>query len=356
VRVRSTLGKFVRVCGVLPQVGDWFLLYFSKSKLADGLPSLRSPLQAAGFTNHFPSWVFYGEKLLDDRGEEPPRHPVGAATTDCIDWAMRIAQASNFPTDARADASALMSLLGNVDVPKKVVIRDVGQANFSCLKDIDGNIVLYYDVGWPLSFNQKTAPPKFPIDFTRAPIVLSHWDWDHLHHALRPEGHYLAECQWVAPIQKLGPGAKWFANELHKNGRLKGWNAGALTFSFGTIGPCNAPPDSSNNSGLAMAVVLSSGHSFLLVGDADYEFLPSCLKASVDGLAATHHGARFASDWTVIPKPNAGRTRFIVSYGTGNSYGHPHADALKKHLSAGWRQVISTASYKGISRNDREFA
>jgi hypothetical protein len=63
--------------------------------------------------------------------------------------------------------------------------------------------------------------------YTRAPVVLSHWDWDHLHFALRPEGRYLKDSKWIVPIQKLGPGAARFANEHSKSGRL-GWKASGL--------------------------------------------------------------------------------------------------------------------------------
>jgi beta-lactamase superfamily II metal-dependent hydrolase len=247
--------------------------------------------------------------------------------------------------------------LSSIAVPKKVIVRDVGQASFCCLKDEEDRIVLYYDVGWPLSFNKKTEPQRVAIDFTRAPVVLSHWDWDHLHFALRPQGSYLRDSKWIVPIQKLGPGAARFAKELSKSGKLLGWKANGLTFNFGSIAPCTAPSSNSNSSGLAMRVSLQSGKTVLLVGDADYDFVANALKLPVDGLAATHHGARFLSAWTSVPKPKRAFAKCILSYGKGNCYGHPHKEAEKKHVSAGWRQnqIISTAGFKGVARADREF-
>jgi beta-lactamase superfamily II metal-dependent hydrolase len=93
------------------------------------------------------------------------------------------------------------------------------------------------------------------------------------------------------------------------------------------------------------------------VGDADYDFVANALKLPVDGLAATHHGARFLSAWTSVPKPKRAFAKCILSYGKGNCYGHPHKEAEKKHVSAGWRQnqIISTAGFKGVARDDREF-
>ena len=355
VRVRSTPNKFQRICGASPEVGDWFLLYFAGRKWPEGLPCHRSPLLVGGFDTDFPDWIHHGQKILDDRGVEPPPHPVGAAISEDIDWGKNIAGRSNFPTASEADEPTLRAVLSSMGIPKKVVIRDVGQANFCCLKDEEGRIVLYYDVGWPLSFNKKTAPQRVTVDYTRAPVVLSHWDWDHLHFALRPEGRYLKDSKWIVPIQKLGPGAARFANELGKRGNLLGWKTNSLTVDVGSIALCTAPSSNSNSSGLAMRVSLQSGNTFLLVGDADYDFVASALKLPVDGLAATHHGARFLSSWTSVPKPKRTYGKCILSFGKGNSYGHPHQEALKKHNSAGWRQIISTAGYKGVARADREF-
>jgi competence protein ComEC len=345
----------MRVCGEQPDIGDWFLLYFANQEYPEGLPCDRSPLLPGGFDAGSRDWVFYGQKIQDDRGDEPARHPLGAATPENIDWGKRVAAASSFPMSAQADAATLRAVLGPIRRANKIVVRDVGQASFCWLKDVEDRVILYYDVGWPLPFNRKTAPPRFTIDFTRVPVVLSHWDWDHLHYALRPEGRHLKECSWIVPIQKLGPGAAWFANELSKKGKLLGWRASVLSTTVGSIGPCNASPDNTNNSGLAMIVSLLSGQSILLVGDADYEFLPGALKGPIDGMVVTHHGARFASSWTAIPKPNRAHSKCIVSYGKGNSYGHPHEDAIDKHNSAGWRQIIPTAAFKGVARSDREF-
>jgi competence protein ComEC len=331
------------------------LLYFAGRKWSEGLPCQRSPLQAAGFDVANKDWIYHGQKLLDDRGAEPPPHPLGAATSEDIDWGKSIADSSNFPVASEADDAELKAVLRAIPIPKKVVVRDVGQANFCCLKDESDRIVLYYDVGWPLAFNKRTEPQRVAIDFTRAPIVLSHWDWDHFHYALRPEGRYLKESKWIVPIQKLGPGAARFANQLSNVGNLLGWKSNALTINVGSIAPCTAPSSDSNSSGLAMRVSLQSGRTFLLVGDADYDFVPTALRLPVDGLAATHHGARFPSSWTSIPKPKQAFPRYLVSYGKGNSYRHPHKEGIRKHTSAGWRQMVPTAVFKGIARGDREF-
>jgi hypothetical protein len=126
--------------------------------------------------------------------------------------------------------------------------------------------------------------------------------------------------------QKCGPGAAKFANELSKSWKLFGLKANGITLNVGSIVPRAAPSSNTNSSGLAMRVSLRV-MNFLLVGDADYDFVASSLKLPVDGLAATHHGALFLSAWTAVPRPKQALARCILSFGKGNSYGHPHPDS-----------------------------
>src|ERR1700721_1045629 len=67
-----------------------------------------------------------------------------------IDWGKDIVSDSNFPTMSEADEPTLRAILSSIGVPKKVVVGDADRANFCCLEDGGGRIVLYYDVGWPL--------------------------------------------------------------------------------------------------------------------------------------------------------------------------------------------------------------
>jgi beta-lactamase superfamily II metal-dependent hydrolase len=100
-----------------------------------------------------------------------------------------------------------------------------------------------------------------------------------------------------------------------------------------------------------------SGKSALLMGDGDYQFLPPVCTSQgpLNYLIATHHGARFKSPVSAIPKPLGAGCTLVVSYGTGNVYRHPHSDALNLHSTAGWTNWISTAGRHGaVSRGDRD--
>lgn len=121
------------------------------------------------------------------------------------------------------------------------MVRDVGQASFSSLVDRHGKPLIHFDVGFPISFNQHTFPKSFPVDPTEKPLViLSHWDWDHLHAAFALP--HLRERKWIAPRQRIGPGAARLAMILAAKGNLLVWQTGsAAAFPGGTLMDCTSP-------------------------------------------------------------------------------------------------------------------
>lgn len=355
VRILTTARKFAKIADTEPQVGDWFVISLTQKKPKRGLPAWRSPLTSEGFVELTRGWADEIDKVTDDRERDEPIRPLGANVSDLYNWARQICAASTFPVGAIKSKADIKNLLSSVPQPQRVSVRDVGQASYSCLRGKGGDVVLYYDVGWPLPFNRRTEPKTFFVDRARAPIVISHWDWDHLCYALKSAGNHFSLCDWIAPVQKLGPGAARIAHVLHNRGRLNAWSNGSITLKFGVLGYCNANPSNSNSSGLALQVYTQSKSTVLLVGDADYHHLPTSLSASIDGLVITHHGARFNSPTNRIPKPSTTAAKCIVSYGRGNTYKHPNASALQMHASEGWSKIETTAGKKGRRRSDKHF-
>lgn len=187
-----------------------------------------------------------------------------------------------------AARGAISAILSNVSRAASVLVRDVGQANFISLRDDQGRSILHYDVGFPISFNRHTFPHPhaFNIDTGETPpIVLSHWDWDHLHGALCLP--HLLNCSWIVPNQRLGPGAARLARILAGKGNLfVRPRIAQRRFGFGELTQSRGLPGDLNNTGLTVLVALTTGRSVLLTGDADYSHLhskPSC----VDHLVAT---------------------------------------------------------------------
>ncbi|WP_162129466.1 metallo-hydrolase/oxidoreductase [Methylorubrum extorquens] len=289
--------------------------------------------------------------------DDEPRRPrsLGAAVAPRSMLPQHVAQISQLPAVA-ASGAAIQAALGKLAaLPAAVVVRDVGQASFTSLVDHQGKALLHFDVGFPISFNKHTFPKAFKSDPAERPVViLSHWDWDHLHAAFALR--HLHECRWIAPSQRIGPGAARLALILAAKGNLLVWQPGpGLSFTGGTLMACTGSTNP-NDTGLALHVNLASGRTALLIGDADYQCLPAILTAlgPVSHLIATHHGARFHSAAAQIPAPAGPSTTMVISYGTGNVYRHPHPEALQAHAAAGWHQWIATAGQKGgPTRGDR---
>lgn len=117
-------------------------------------------------------------------------------------------------------------------------MRDVGQASFASFLNARGKVLGHFDAGWPISYNARTAPAAAPAITDTAPVILSHWDWDHLHGYYRYKA--LQSVQWLTPVQTMGPGASKTATQLHAKGLLIGYS-GAAVLTVGNATFCNAP-------------------------------------------------------------------------------------------------------------------
>ena len=332
LKVLTTFGRFASMIqrDAPPQEGDWFLLELEPRSKRSGPLAWASVLGPRGYDENRPlvlrgaTWLFHED--------EPPLRPLSATVAGERVLAQAIAAACDFPKEAIGRLVDARKLLSARVAPHHAVVRDVGQASFVSLRDSGNAEIVHLDAGWPISWNQKTSPKKPPtITVVAAPVILSHWDWDHLHgYHVVPD---LAGSHWIVPVQKLGPGAKRVAAQLARGGRLYGLATQKLTAGPFVVGRCKGMKGSSNNTGLAVRVTLDSGKQLLFVGDADYDVLPLGLQGPSDFLVVTHHGARFAGAAATVKTIDA---RGVVSVGFKNGYGHPSSHAINAHSSAGW--------------------
>lgn len=362
VRVLTTLSRFAQVIGREPVEGEWYKFQLLPRPVAiakrvtDKLTAWHAQLTDRGYTLRSRGYIV-GTEFLQRDGEHPPKSLSAAVPTTQAQRHAAIA-AAQFPNFKPVNNGAVATLLRSFGAVETIQVHDVGQANFLTMYDAAKKPIVHYDAGWPLGFNGETAPKDPPLCH-KAPVILSHWDWDHL------SGYYrfshLQSVKWVAPVQYLGFGAGRVATRLDSKGLLLGYNGPVLSEGSLTLGVCAGPAGNKNQTGLALRVALppkvmngtSTGpRAALLTGDADYDFAPVALRASpLHALLVTHHGANFEGS---VPAGPAGRGRAIVSVGRGNRYKHPKAAALKLHDSRNWHCQM-TMYWAAIPRGPRWF-
>lgn len=342
-RIISTPRRLRQVFGRALAEGAWAELVLEPPIRGAGPRAFLAQLGQEGYTTCLSCRLGSGRVFLAP-SEEPRDLPeAGASVPAATAAARKVAQRCGLPGPRLngADLSSLLSI--NLSDPVSLQVRDVGQASFVTILGADGKQLAHFDAGWPISYNDKTAPKALPVVY-QAPVILSHWDWDHLHafHLVKR----LAISMWVVPDQMVGPGATKVAKILHASNRLKVWRGGSsVRIASSIIYSCTGGGNL-NNSGIAMSVTLRSGKTALLVGDACYKNIGYASHEKFDFLVVTHHGAAFDGD---VPMPSDESSTCVVSVGRDNVYRHPCQLSLEKHVEKKWN-VTRTS---GDSRNKR---
>ena len=106
--------------------------------------------------------------------------------------------------------------------------------------------------------------------------------------------------------------------------------------SFQIIAPNGNYGDDLNN--WSVGIKLTNGNnSFVMCGDAESQaeadICASGINLSADVLKLGHHGSKTSTSGTFLNKVNPDYA--VISCGMGNSYGHPHKEALNKLHSKG---------------------
>lgn len=353
LRIVTTRRRFVGILGDDPIVGDWYALEIEPAGSKGGLMTWHAQLAASGYSTHSRGLTVDGERLAIP-GESPrgtPPRSLGAAASAKRSLPSHINDLSQIAT-VSANQKMLAQLVVGIPAPATIVVHDVGQASFNSFLDKNGDAYLHFDTGLPISFNNHTRPKKLTVHPTSDPlVVLSHWDWDHLHGAFSLQ--YPLKSKWIVPSQRLGPGAARLAKIVADKGNLFVWPAGTrISSSAVTLMDCSGPSGVLNDTGLVLHTKLTSGNCALLTGDVDYQYLPNgaAALAPINHLVVTHHGASLKSASLGIPSPAGFVGKVVVSYGNKNVYRHPNDVSRTLHLAAGWGNWVPTAGVKGGPR------
>ncbi|WP_313199632.1 hypothetical protein [Rhizobium sp.] len=325
--------------------GQWYSITLLPRGQLSGAFAWASSLGDDGYEENVPLVVDEIQYLFSEG--DSPFAPVGAAVGNLRVLAQVIADTCKFPERAIRKRREAKILLGNMKVPQEIIVRDVGQASFCSALDAHGNEIFHLDAGWPISYNKKTASSRPKLRVSDVPVILSHWDWDHLHgyHSI----HGLAGGMWIAPVQRLGPGAKRVATTLANDDRLLGVCSTVILAGPVRLIRCKGLAGNLNQTGLSVQTTLQSGKTVLFMGDADYDLVPPTMSLLPDYIVATHHGAKFSGS---VVLPHSGSGQCVVSVGKGNGYGHPSSVAIASHSSAGW-SLEYTREWGGSPRGSR---
>lgn len=347
LRILTTVGRFVSMVGLEPQIGAWYELELvPRKKGVSGPIAFFAQLSELGFdslargTLRNIGFVLGGEP--DD--SVPPRS-LSAGVAPAVEAVRQLAESCKFPINAIATRQSILAAISpGARVPAKLCIHDVGQASFATIYDRHKRPLLHFDVGWPTPFNGRTAPSKFDVPITNVPVIISHWDFDHIHGYWRFP--HLRLSKWIAPVQMLSPNSRKILSALSASNNILGWTGPAATIGPYRLKKCTGNVAQANHSGIAIAVRLESEKSVLLVGDAHYDNIGFSYE-KWDNLIVTHHGAIFNG---LVPLPTERHRKAFVSVGRGNVYKHPKEAALLKHKSRGWT-VLMTSKGEGWRRS-----
>lgn len=361
IRVMTTYKKFVELAGLVDEspdnlVGQWVALLLLPKGKASGPLAQVCPLGQTGYDVGQKYTV--GEISAFGSDPEAPRS-LSAAGDGRKQVAASLAdEGRKFAAKTSAQRVQEIEKLLGAGCPATVQVHDVGHANFTTIFAADRVPLFHFDVGWPLGFNLHTVSGPPPVIRAAPLVVLSHWDWDHLH------GYYvwkiLKDKVWIAPVQDLGPGALKIAKALRDAGRLVSLAQGAtkrtIALNGGRIilGYCDQShtvtrSKARNNSGLFLSLELKNSRLALLPGDADYRGISWPHAAAPSLLVVSHHGA--AIDGPIMAPQHKG-AKAVNSMGINNVYRHPCVTTLRAHRRLGW-DVQHTSAYGIVNRGDR---
>lgn len=354
VRTLSTERRLISALSGLPKTGQWFELKLSRERGVPGLPAWLSPLQANGFTSTFRGRIVSATPLATGHEGEETLGPTtpSAASVPTRYLPREISKACSLTNIKSLNTKSAAQILTEVPRPHRIRIRDVGQASFITLENEEGKAIMHFDAGIPTPFNAHTVTKRVlkKIRIDPAPVLISHWDWDHIHAGL--SFSVMQKLEWVAPDQPIGPSAARLAQMLAAQGTLAIWPQGKkLRFSFGLVAQCNGKSNL-NDSGIAVRVSLAKKYNALLPGDAAHKVIPTSLRRRLTALVCTHHGGKLAPLDTP-PKPIPQRNILIISCGHQNIYEHPDSNALRCYRNAGWTSHQYTKRVAPVPRGDR---
>lgn len=224
----------------------------------------------------------------------------------------------------------------------RVNFLDVGQADSAVIFTSDNKTILI-DAGVPLNKKTEYVPilldqlEKLNVERIDA-MILTHPDYDHIAGAEAVLERY--DVLNVYTCKKAGTSTTYknLLEAIDNEGcgkHIGDFSAGdylnlSTTENFRVL---SVDSKSDNNSASVVIRMSCESHSFLFTGDAPEKVEKEMLQnyteeLDVDVLKVGHHGSSTSSseEFLQVVTPSVS----VISCGEGNSYGHPHEEALER--------------------------
>ena len=109
--------------------------------------------------------------------------------------------------------------------------------------------------------------------------------------------------------------------------------------------------DETNNCSLVLRLYYN-GNGILLTGDAEASVENAMMRVFKSGLQSTilkvsHHGSRYSSTDQFLKR--VAPEYAVISVGAGNSYGHPHKEALDRLYAVGAKIILTTGGTQSVT-------
>ena len=233
--------------------------------------------------------------------------------------------------------------------PQSLIEYNVGQGNFSELKDDKGTIV--YDPGITCTKSHKdyTIATNEYRKLNADCFFISHFDTDHILGVIYlKDDQFKSPKLWIVPepidVSVSARRLIWF---LYNTGKIRMIKSSSFKFNNnimiykGNADKTNTKNNAEliNGSGI-MIFVEGKTKTALLTGDCLYKYWNNNVPQKCDYFVVPHHGCEV--DNVKMLGKNNGKSEAIIPVGKGNPYGHPDAKHISGLLNNGFNSVLET--------------
>lgn len=215
--------------------------------------------------------------------------------------------------------------------PLKAHFIDVGQGDSEFIELPDGKTLLID--GGPTDAGEKVLSYIKGLGYSRIDyVVATHPHEDHIGGLTTVISSLDVGELWAPDASTNTETFESFLDAIESRGvETHGASAGKSIgssdlYSIQVLGPQSGASFDDLNDASAIVLLTYGQNRFLFTGDASSSLISQACNTHVDVLKVGHHGSRTSTNAGLVTSLSP--TYAVISYGIGNSYGHPTQEAL----------------------------